>query len=181
MNRNTWIAVAVSIVVVGFLLFGDTAVSMFNSAQNTSSSSSETPVTIMDTTNTQPQNNDAQPEMAAQTEPTQTAPVTTLQTKDTVVGTGAEAKAGALITVHYTGTLTNGQKFDSSVDRGQPFQFRLGEGRVIQGWEQGFTGMKVGGKRTLIIPASMGYGANAAGSIPPNSTLVFDVELLKVE
>lgn len=176
MNRNAWIAVAVSIVVVGFLLFGDSAVSMFNSAQDIGASS-QTPVTTMDTnTNSQPQATDSQPQA-----PVQTAPVTTLQIKDTVIGTGAEAKTGNLITVHYVGTLTNGQKFDSSVDRGQPFQFRLGEGRVIQGWEQGFAGMKVGGKRTLIIPPSMGYGANQAGPIPPNSTLVFQVELLKVE
>jgi FKBP-type peptidyl-prolyl cis-trans isomerase len=177
MNRNTWIAVAVSIVVVGFLIFGDSAVSMFNSAQNTSTSLPQTLETTMDT-NT---NQDVQGGEMAPQAPAATAPVSTLQIKDTVVGTGAEAKAGALITVHYVGTLTNGQKFDSSVDRGQPFQFKLGEGRVIQGWEQGFAGMKVGGKRTLIIPASMGYGANQAGSIPPNSTLVFEVELLKVE
>ena len=157
MNRNAWIAVAVSIVVVGFLIFGDTAVGMFHAASGGSSSSQ--------TSNTM--------------EPSNT--VTTLQIQDTVVGTGAEATNGALITVHYTGTLLNGQKFDSSVDRGQPFQFRLGEGRVIAGWEQGFNGMKVGGKRTLIIPPSMGYGANQAGPIPPNSTLVFEVELLNVE
>ncbi len=176
MNRNAWIAVAVSIVVVGFLIFGDSAVSMFNSAQDIGASS-QTPVTTMDTnTNAQPEAANNQPQT-----PAPSAPVTTLQIKDTVVGTGAEATIGSLITVHYTGTLTNGQKFDSSVDRGQPFQFRLGEGRVIQGWEQGFAGMKVGGKRTLVIPPSLGYGANQAGPIPPNSTLIFDVELLNVE
>jgi FKBP-type peptidyl-prolyl cis-trans isomerase FkpA len=104
-----------------------------------------------------------------------------LKITDTVVGTGAEATAGKSITVHYTGTLTNGQKFDSSVDRGQPFTFTLGQGRVIEGWEKGFNGMKVGGKRRLVIPSDMGYGSQGQGTIPPNATLVFDVELLKVE
>lgn len=108
-----------------------------------------------------------------------------LQITDTVVGTGAEAKPGQDVTVHYTGWLYNdgqqGAKFDSSVDRGQPFSFPLGAGHVIKGWDQGFAGMKVGGKRTLIIPPEMGYGARGAGGvIPPNATLKFDVELLGV-
>jgi FKBP-type peptidyl-prolyl cis-trans isomerase len=89
--------------------------------------------------------------------------------------------AGKTITVNYKGTLLDGTQFDSSYDRGQPFTFTLGEGRVIQGWEQGFAGMKVGGKRRLTIPANLGYGARAIPGIPANSTLVFDVELLKVE
>ena len=100
---------------------------------------------------------------------------------DTVIGTGQEAVAGKIITVHYTGTLTNGVKFDSSLDRGQPFRFILGAGQVIQGWEKGFAGMKVGGKRSLVIPPNMAYGDRAVGSIPPNSTLLFDVELLAVD
>lgn len=98
------------------------------------------------------------------------------------VGTGAEAKAGQTVSVHYTGWLTNGTKFDSSVDRGQTFQFPLGAGRVIKGWDEGVAGMKVGGKRKLTIPPALGYGANGAGAvIPPNATLVFDVELLGVK
>ncbi len=181
MNRNAWIAVAVSIGVVGFLLFGGNAMSLFNQGKTISDSS---PTKTMDSTqptgNTEQATDTVVPATTAGAEVT-TAPVITLQMKDVVVGTGAEATVGSLITVHYTGTLTNGQKFDSSVDRGQPFQFRLGEGRVIAGWEQGFAGMKVGGKRTLIIPASLGYGVNQAGPIPPNSTLIFDVELLNVE
>ena len=104
-----------------------------------------------------------------------------LQIEDIVVGTGAEAKAGQDIQVHYTGTLENGKKFDSSVDRGQPFQFTLGVGQVIKGWDEGVQGMKVGGKRKLTIPAEMGYGARGAGGvIPPNATLIFEVELLGI-
>lgn len=108
--------------------------------------------------------------------------VTELKIEDITVGTGAEAVAGKEISVHYTGTLTNGTKFDSSKDRGTPFEFTLGAGQVIQGWDQGFTGMKVGGKRKLVIPPSMGYGAQGAGgAIPPNATLIFEVELLGVK
>ncbi len=108
---------------------------------------------------------------------------------DTKIGTGAEAVAGNTVTVHYTGWLfdaaapdNKGQKFDSSRDRGDPFQFPLGAGRVIAGWDQGVAGMKVGGQRTLVIPPELGYGARGAGGvIPPDATLVFDVELLGVE
>ena len=104
-----------------------------------------------------------------------------LQIDDIKLGTGAEAVPGKKLTVNYVGTLTNGTKFDSSIDRGTPFQFTLGSGQVIKGWEQGMQGMKVGGERKLIIPPTMGYGAQAIGSIPANSTLIFDVTLLKVE
>jgi FKBP-type peptidyl-prolyl cis-trans isomerase FkpA len=107
---------------------------------------------------------------------------------DTKLGTGAEAIAGHDVSVHYTGWLYDenapdhkGKKFDSSRDRGQPFDFPLGAGHVIKGWDQGFAGMKVGGLRTLTIPSDMGYGARGAGgAIPPNATLIFDVELLGV-
>ena len=104
-----------------------------------------------------------------------------LKIEDLNVGTGAEAVAGKTVNVHYTGWLTNGTKFDSSVDRGQPFSFSLGAGQVIQGWDKGVAGMKVGGKRKLTIPPELGYGARGAGRvIPPNATLVFEVELLGV-
>ena len=104
-----------------------------------------------------------------------------LQIEDLVVGTGEVAKSGDTVTVHYTGWLTDGTKFDSSVDRHQPFVFNLGAGQVIAGWDQGVAGMKVGGKRKLTIPSELGYGARGAGGvIPPNATLVFDVELIKV-
>lgn len=105
-----------------------------------------------------------------------------LQYWDIKVGTGAVAANGHRVRVHYTGWLTNGTKFDSSVDRGQPFVFPLGAGRVIRGWDEGVAGMKVGGKRQLRIPSDLGYGARGAGNvIPPNATLVFDVELLGVD
>lgn len=114
------------------------------------------------------------------------ADVTTLEKIDTQVGTGEEADIGKTAKVHYTGWLYDptaenhkGIKFDSSVDRGTPFSFMLGAGRVIKGWDQGVQGMKVGGKRTLIIPSSMAYGTQGAGGvIPPNSALIFDVELM---
>jgi FKBP-type peptidyl-prolyl cis-trans isomerase len=111
----------------------------------------------------------------------ETTTPTGLKYTDLQVGTGDEAKAGQTVSVHYTGWLENGQKFDSSLDRRQPFQFKLGAGQVIQGWDQGVAGMKVGGKRKLTIPASLGYGARGAGGvIPPNATLIFEVELLGV-
>jgi FKBP-type peptidyl-prolyl cis-trans isomerase len=112
-------------------------------------------------------------------------PVTTktgLKYWDLKKGTGAEAKSGQTVKVHYTGWLTNGKKFDSSVDRGEPFEFHLGSGDVIPGWDEGVAGMKVGGKRQLQIPPALGYGERGAGGvIPPNSVLVFDVELLGVK
>lgn len=111
-----------------------------------------------------------------------------LEIKDTVIGTGREAVAGKEISVHYTGWLfdeesenSKGIKFDSSKDRQSPFNFPLGVGMVIRGWDEGFAGMKEGGKRTLIIPSEMAYGASGAGpDIPPHATLIFDIELIKV-
>jgi len=108
---------------------------------------------------------------------------TGLKYEDTKVGTGAEPKIGQMLSMHYTGWLYNdgkkGKKFDSSLDRGAPFEFALGQGQVIGGWDEGIQTMKVGGKRTLIIPPALGYGARGAGGvIPPNATLIFDVELL---
>ncbi len=104
-----------------------------------------------------------------------------LQYEDIVVGNGVSPVAGQNVTVHYTGTLENGTKFDSSLDRGQPFRFRIGTGNVIKGWDEGVMTMKVGGKRKLTIPPQLAYGSRTMGPIPPNSTLVFEVELLAVE
>lgn len=102
-----------------------------------------------------------------------------LQYVDLVVGSGREAHAGETAVVHYTGTLTDGTKFDSSKDRNAPFSFRLGAGQVIKGWDEGVEGMKIGGIRKLVIPPQLGYGSRGAGSaIPPNATLIFEVELL---
>jgi FKBP-type peptidyl-prolyl cis-trans isomerase len=127
----------------------------------------------------------AQNILALQFQPKRKINVSELQKIDTVVGDGTEAVAGNDVDVHYTGWLFDenapehkGQKFDSSLDRGQLFNFPLGAGHVIKGWDEGVQGMKIGGKRTLIIPSEMGYGPRGAGGvIPPNATLVFDVEL----
>lgn len=104
-----------------------------------------------------------------------------LQIQDLTVGTGVAAKSGDTVTVNYRGTLTNGTKFDSSYDRNQPFTTQIGVGQVIKGWDEGIVGMKVGGKRKLTIPAALGYGSQDMGTIPPNSTLIFEVELLGVK
>ena len=105
-----------------------------------------------------------------------------LKIEDVKVGTGAEAVAGKVVVVHYTGTLTDGKKFDSSRDRKQPFSFTLGAGQVIKGWDMGVAGMKVGGQRKLTIPSDLAYGDRGAGGIiPPKATLLFDVELVEVK
>lgn len=134
-------------------------------------------------------NNTSTEKTTAKESKAMTTNITELQKIDTQVGTGREAEPGFNVTVHYTGWLYDaaaeggkGKKFDSSLDRGQPFNFFLGAGQVIQGWDEGFAGMKIGGKRTLIIPSEMGYGARGAGgAIPPNADLIFDVELLGVK
>jgi len=123
---------------------------------------------------------------AAQTSGSTMTTASGLKIQDSKVGTGATAKPGQTCVMHYTGWLyengAKGQKFDSSLDRREPFEFPLGAGRVIKGWDEGVAGMKVGGKRTLIIPPELGYGARGAGGvIPPNATLMFEVELLAVK
>jgi peptidylprolyl isomerase len=126
------------------------------------------------------------PTTAAGTVPESVTSTSGLKYSDTKVGTGATPKTGQTCVMHYTGWLyengAKGKKFDSSVDRGQPFEFPIGKGRVIAGWDEGVATMRVGGKRTLIIPPELGYGARGAGGvIPPNATLIFDVELLGVK
>ncbi len=118
--------------------------------------------------------------MVPPTEPT-LAQAEKLKIEDIQAGTGQEVKSGDNIVIHYKGTLTDGTKFDSSYDRGQPFETQIGVGQVIKGWDEGVIGMKVGGKRKLTIPPSLGYGEQAMGSIPPNSTLIFEVELVGIK
>ena len=109
-------------------------------------------------------------------------PITELKIEDIKVGIGAEVKSGDTVVMHYTGTLISGIKFDSSLDRGQPFETQIGVGRVIQGWDKGVPGMKVGGKRKLFIPASLAYGERGAGGvIGPNADLIFEVQLLSIK
>lgn len=139
-------------------------------------------------------NSSVQPTSAIISSPTPQAQVTIAETmdntkttesglkiQDLVVGSGLSAKPGNIVKVDYLGTLENGTKFDSSYDRGTPFTTQIGVGLVIQGWDEGIVGMRVGGKRKLIIPAALGYGAQANGEIPANSTLIFEVELLNVQ
>lgn len=116
------------------------------------------------------------------TDNTNASPSGQLKIEDLQVGSGREVKSGDTVTMNYTGTLTDGTKFDSSYDRNQPFTTQIGVGQVIKGWDEGILGMKVGGKRRLTIPADLGYGATGAGDkIPPNSTLIFEVELLEIK
>jgi FKBP-type peptidyl-prolyl cis-trans isomerase FkpA len=134
-------------------------------------------------TDAKPKQEEKAPKKKASSKSKETPSVKGLKIEDLKTGDGAEAVAGKNVTVHYTGWLqSNNQKFDSSVDRGQPFSFNLGSGMVIKGWDVGVAGMKVGGKRKLTIQPEMGYGERGAGAvIPPNSVLVFDVELLGVK
>ena len=148
LNKNEWIAVIISIFVVGFFfIFGQGLVSMFTSKTSQNMMSQTPQVTI----------------------------------SDEVIGAGDLALSGNRVVVHYTGRFVDGKVFDSSVTRGEPFQFVLGVGQVIKGWDEGIVGMKVGGKRIISVPSELGYGANDYGPIPGGSTLVFEVELLKVE
>jgi peptidylprolyl isomerase len=124
----------------------------------------------------------SQPSAASTTAGNMVVTASGLQYQDLVVGSGPEAKSGNTVSVHYTGWLADGTKFDSSLDRGTPFEFTLGAGQVIKGWDEGVVGMKVGGKRQLIIPPQLAYGSSGAGStIPPNATLTFEVQLLEIK
>ena len=165
LSKNEWVAVVVGIAVAVFFLGARFFMSFTNSNSNVANVNSAT-----ENTNNMNQNTQAS-----------TTPATGLIIKDTVVGTGAEAKSGDLVTVNYTGKFADGKVFDSSIPRGKPFPFTLGIGQVIPGWDQGVVGMKVGGKRTLVISPDLAYGPNDYNGIPGGSTLYFDVELVSVK
>ncbi len=149
LDTKEWVAVVVSIFVVGFFfVFGQTLVSLFTGTKTQANQMVQTPQ---------------------------------LEKNDVLMGSGELAQVGDRVVVHYTGKFTNGEVFDSSLTRNEPFQFILGSAQVISGWNQGIVGMREGGKRTLIVPPSLGYGMSDYGPIPGGSTLIFDVELLKVE
>lgn len=150
LTRNQAIGVAIGIAVTAFLLFGNYILNLFMSPSTT-------------VTTTEPM-----------------ATTTGVVIQDEVVGTGATAEPGDMVTVNYVGTLTDGKVFDSSIDRNQTFSFQLGAGQVIRGWDEGLVGMKVGGKRKLTISPDYGYGNQAVGPIPANSTLIFEVDLIDV-
>ena len=188
MTKNEWIAVVVVIVFIGYLVFFTNAFSFFTPTVITSPTASPTDSTDATQSGADTSGGDVLPVTEA-TNPTNSnaTDMNQLIIKDTVVGTGAVATAGKTVTVNYTGMLTNGKVFDTSASHGQPFSFVLGAGQVIAGWDQGVAGMKVGGKRHLSIPATMGYGPQAMTDgqgnviIPANSTLEFDVELVGVK
>lgn len=151
-----------------------------NNTTPTNSATAPTPAATPATGTTPVPGTSPAPGNAADAGKTITTP-SGLQYIDIQEGTGASPQEGQIVSVHYTGTLTDGTKFDSSVDRGQPLNFPLGVGRVIKGWDEGILSMKVGGKRKLIIPPQLGYGAGGRGKIPPNATLLFDVELVGIQ
>lgn len=166
---SQWIATGLAVIAATILFFGGGIWNLFKGVP------ASAPIA--------PINNSASVAASTETKKMQnTSTIAGLEIYDIQVGTGAEAKAGQNIQAHYVGTLLDGTKFDSSVDRGQPFEFTLGVGQVIQGWDKGIEGMKVGGVRKLVLSPEMGYGSRGAGAlIPPNSTLVFEVQLVAVE
>lgn len=177
MSKNEWIATIVGVVfVLGFFGYvivwgskGPKADDINNNVDKNIASTSVEEITATTTHAT----------TSAQMETTN--PLEGFKIVDNVVGTGVEATVGKKVTVNYTGKFTDGKVFDSSIPRGTPFDFTLGSGQVIKGWDLGVLGMKVGGKRTLTIPSSLGYGPNGTGPIPGGATLIFDVELLGVK
>ena len=187
---GTGIAVALAVIIALALLFyGSRVFNIFSKPSFATTATSTVQDQAAQSANPQINSNNPTTNQTSMTETNPTAApsdipadVTQLMTKDEVVGTGAEAKAGDTVTVQYVGMLTNGTVFDASRNHGSTgFTFVLGAGQVIKGWDQGVAGMKVGGKRELVIPASLGYGAQSVGSIPANSTLVFEVELTDVK
>jgi FKBP-type peptidyl-prolyl cis-trans isomerase len=151
LKTGEWVAVAVGVTFTAFMIFGGQLMNILNMTNN-KPTTQESPF-----------------------------PKSGVNTQDTVEGHGAEAGLGDIVTVHYVGVLPDGRVFDSSLDRNAPFSFTLGAGEVIRGWDEGLVGMKVGGRRQLFIASDYGYGPSGNGPIPPNSNLVFEVELLDVQ
>jgi peptidylprolyl isomerase len=182
-------AILISVGIIGVFLALFITSQRVGSSGKTNVSESATPAAeVINTSPTPTVSASPSPETEASATPTpstteQETVITTpsgLQYVDLQEGTGAIPQAGQVVTVHYTGTLENGTKFDSSYDRNRPFQFKLGAGQVIKGWDEGLATMKVGSKRKLIIPPDLGYGSRPVGPIPANSTLIFEVELLSI-
>ncbi|MDP3735048.1 MAG: FKBP-type peptidyl-prolyl cis-trans isomerase [bacterium] len=172
LSKNEWIAVVVGISVIGaILVFTNFKVALL-------APSAEEKIGEIDQTAPMPRGGDTALDSLSGISgvPDESG----LVIEEIKVGGGEEAASGMLVTVHYTGRLLNGRTFDSSLTRGEPFQFVLGSGQVIEGWERGILGMKVGGERVLVIPPALAYGEGKVGIIPPSSTLVFEVELLGV-
>jgi peptidylprolyl isomerase len=179
--REILISMGVMVVCTALVLFAQ-----FTSPKNEALADSQPPATMLAMNNSKPTPQKKTPTMSSPNpSPSSSSEVTTpsgLKYVEVKVGDGATPKKGQTVEVHYTGTLENGQKFDSSRDRNQTFKFQIGEGQVIKGWDEGLSTMKVGGSRKLIIPPDLGYGARGAGGvIPPNATLLFDVELVGVK
>ncbi len=174
LSKNEWVAVGASLVLVGYTLFGSQVGSLFKKTtnQNMQEEAKESLQAEVDAAR--------EVAAAAQSKPQSNATMNDIIISDSVVGTGVVAVSGKVISVNYLLALSDGTVIQNSKDFGAPFSFVLGAGQVIQGWEKGFTGMKVGGVRTIVVPPSLGYGAQAVGPIPANSTLVFTVELLGV-
>lgn len=173
LNRNQWIAAFVSlIVIITFFTTGRDFISLFSSGNKAKLNTEQIIDSASNEVNT----------MDSTSNTSFSSSVSGFEIQDITVGTGPEAVAGKIITVNYSGAFTDGRVFDSSYKRGTPFEFTLGAGQVIAGWDKGFDGMKVGGKRRLIIPPDFGYGPKGVSNlIPPNATLIFEVELLGVK
>lgn len=181
-TTREWVATGLGVVAAIILFFGGGILNAFKGNANRPTDQAKPVQTATSTGTTDANGKTAAPSAISTKNTMQNVSKTQgLEIYDEVVGTGAEAKAGQNIQAHYVGTLVNGTKFDSSVDRGQPFEFTLGVGQVIQGWDIGIQGMKVGGKRKLVISPELGYGSRGAGGlIPPNATLIFEVQLMGV-
>ncbi len=176
LSQNEAISIFAALLVLGFLFFGSYTNLFFTRTDTTAAPQDDSVVTVVDS-----KSQSANAAEALKSATDSSGKLVKLVVEDITEGTGAPVKNGDTITVHYTGTLQNGTRFDDSTLRGEPFTFTVGEGKVITGWDKGVVGMKVGGERVLAIPPSMGYGDRALGPIPPNSVLLFSIKLLEIQ